>query len=160
MLRHSIPHFPPISVSIASSRGTQSSALPRHQSEEMKILNISFTWVGIESITCPVYTPTLVPLRHDWPQLYLHQLLKMRVSILNICQGNQCNLLKYQPGYALRGWQHYGNVGLQYCLRCLVGRFAEARRPCVCPRGCTCLRRRLFINQAGLLYIDNKYTIC
>ena len=51
------------------STGTQRRALSRHQSEEMKIVNISFPRVRIESTTCRIYSHTLVPLLNDWPQL-------------------------------------------------------------------------------------------
>ena len=49
------------------SGGTQRRALPRHQSEEIEILNISFPRMGIEHKTCRVFSHTLCPLRHDWP---------------------------------------------------------------------------------------------
>ena len=49
---------------------TQRRALPRYQSEEMKLLiYISFPRMGIESTTFHVYSRTPEPLRHDWPQL-------------------------------------------------------------------------------------------
>ena len=48
------------------SGGTQRHVLHHYQREEMKILNISFSQVEIESITCRVYSHTLV--RHDLPQ--------------------------------------------------------------------------------------------
>ena len=53
-------------------------ALPRYHSEEMKILNISFTPVGIELTTCRVHSRTLAPLRENWPHinnLYIKQAL-------------------------------------------------------------------------------------
>ena len=53
------------------SGGTQRHALPRHQSEEMKIymyINFSFPRVGIK----PVDFSHFVPLRHDWPLEFLH----------------------------------------------------------------------------------------
>ena len=48
--------------------GTQRRALLQYKSEEMKILNISFSRVGIELTTYRTYSHTLVPLRHDWPR--------------------------------------------------------------------------------------------
>ena len=69
LLRHSAPHFVPISGGIAvESGGTLCRALFRHQSEKNKILNISFPRVGIEPTTYRVNSPTLMPLCHDWPQ--------------------------------------------------------------------------------------------
>ena len=51
------------------SGGTQRRVFRRHQSEEMNILNISFTQVGIETAIRRVYTHTFASLlRHDWPQ--------------------------------------------------------------------------------------------
>ena len=46
--------------------GAQRHTLPRHQSKEMKILNILLTRGGMEP-TNSVYSNTFVPLRHDWP---------------------------------------------------------------------------------------------
>ena len=48
------------------SGGTQRRALPRPQSEELKILNISFPRVGIEPTKCRVVAVTLV---HPAPRL-------------------------------------------------------------------------------------------
>ena len=55
MTLHSVPHFPPISGSVLSD-GIQRCALHSYQSEEMKILNISIPRMGIEPITCGVYS--------------------------------------------------------------------------------------------------------
>ena len=44
---------------------TQRRTLLRNQSEEMKILNISFPKLRIEPKTCRVYNCTLMPLCHD-----------------------------------------------------------------------------------------------
>ena len=59
------------------SGGTRRRALPRHQSEEMKMLNISFLPVGIEPTTSRVYSHTLVLLRHDWPQNFFIETIKI-----------------------------------------------------------------------------------
>ena len=51
--------------------GAQHRALPRYQSEEMKLLNISFPQMGIKIKTSPqshVYSRTLESLRYDWPR--------------------------------------------------------------------------------------------
>ena len=47
-LRHSVPNFPPNCESIALCSGIQRRALPRHHSEELQIINISFRRVGFE----------------------------------------------------------------------------------------------------------------
>ena len=44
---------------------TQRRALPRHHSEKIIILNISFPRVGIEPTTYHGYSHTFVPLCHD-----------------------------------------------------------------------------------------------
>ena len=49
------------------SGGNQRRALPRHQSEEIQILNISFPRVEMDLTTCRIYSHALVPLRRDWP---------------------------------------------------------------------------------------------
>ena len=58
VLRNSVPHFPPNSECMFSD-GTLCRALPRHQSQEMIILNISFSRLGIESTICCVYSHAL-----------------------------------------------------------------------------------------------------
>ena len=70
VLRHSATHFSSkyLQVLRVEWRWTQRRALPPHQSEEMKILNISLPWVGIDPTTYGIYSHTLRPLRHDWPQ--------------------------------------------------------------------------------------------
>ena len=50
---------------------TQRRSLPQHQSEEIKILNNSYSRMGIERTTCCVYSHTFVPLRQDWPLVYI-----------------------------------------------------------------------------------------
>ena len=60
--RHSEPIFPHYVLSDV----TQRHSLLQHQSEEMKILNISFPRVEIEPTISRVYSHTLVPLCHDW----------------------------------------------------------------------------------------------
>ena len=46
--------------------GTQRRSLFRYQSEELKILNITFHRVVVGLIIYRVYRSTLVPLRHGW----------------------------------------------------------------------------------------------
>ena len=58
MLRRSVPHLRQI-LEILRVDGTQRHAMPRHQSEEIKILNILFPQVVIEATTCRVYSCTL-----------------------------------------------------------------------------------------------------
>ena len=53
MLRHSVPRFPPNSVSIDWQNSTNQGALPQHQSDESK--------VGIEPTTRRFYSHTLFP---------------------------------------------------------------------------------------------------
>ena len=63
--------------------------LPRHQIEQMKILNISFSRGGIELNTCHVYSHILVPLRH-YPHiigLLIYLRFKIR-SALSFCIEN------------------------------------------------------------------------
>ena len=68
MLRHSVRQFPN-SRGIVLYGGTQRRAVPRHQSEEMKILNILSPRVGIEPFTWRVYSHALVPERYVWRRL-------------------------------------------------------------------------------------------
>ena len=106
MLRHSAhKYFPPNSGRIAYWEWRNSTPhFARHQSKEMKILNISFLRVGIE-------LTTLVPLRDDWPlfnrffiasQLVLNRrIMKNRrysiVFILTVKKHNKkgCKLLRF-----------------------------------------------------------------
>ena len=53
------------------SGGTQRRDSPRYQCEEMKILNISFPRVEIESKSCRISSRTLVLLHHDWPHIII-----------------------------------------------------------------------------------------
>ena len=46
------------------SKESQRRAMPRYQSEEMRILNILLSRVRIESATCRVFGRR--PLRHNW----------------------------------------------------------------------------------------------
>ena len=48
-----------------SKEGRGNLCFARHQTEEMKMLNISFCRLEIEPTTCRVYNHTLVPLHHD-----------------------------------------------------------------------------------------------
>ena len=47
------------------SGGAQRRTLARHQSKEMKILNILFPQAVIEPTTCRIYSH----LSHSWPQI-------------------------------------------------------------------------------------------
>lgn len=75
-------------------------ALYLDQSEEMKLLNISFPRVGIESTTRRVYSHTVVPLRHDWRpylgiwnmysvQEYLTKLIKVLFGFYTMSASHQ-----------------------------------------------------------------------
>ena len=66
VIKHTVSHFQPNPGGIAFMSGrTQRGALIRHQSEKIKILNILFLRVEIESTTCCVYSHTLVSLHPD-----------------------------------------------------------------------------------------------
>ena len=67
MLRHFVPHFLPKSGHCVLSCGTQRRALSRHQSNEMKILNILFPLMVIEPTT--VYNNTLCRCATTGPNL-------------------------------------------------------------------------------------------
>ena len=68
--RYSISHFPLNSGGIACEWRNSTPRYAHHQSEEMEILNILFTRVGIESRTCHVCSRMLVLLRHNGHQKY------------------------------------------------------------------------------------------
>ena len=61
VLRHSAPHVPLNFRGIMCWVTNSRHAFPRHQSKEIKILNISFPWTGIESTTCRVTVSHFTP---------------------------------------------------------------------------------------------------
>ena len=79
VLRFSALHFSPKSEDTASTSAELNALLLRRQSEEAKILNISFPRAEIEPTTYRAHSHTLVPLPHDWPghkcilKIYLKQ---------------------------------------------------------------------------------------
>ena len=78
------------------SDGTQRRALPQQQSDEIKIFNISFPWVGIEATICRAYCHTLTPLSHNWPQNYVQNTSIYRKK------GLFCQLLKTNKMMSLK----------------------------------------------------------
>ena len=81
MLKHSALPFPLISGGIAYSvTKPNATLLSRHQSEGMKILNISFPREGIKPTSYRDYSHTFVPLHHEWPLQFYYT--KITVSNL------------------------------------------------------------------------------
>ena len=88
VIKHSVSNFLPKFRCVLSG-GNQSSALPWHKSEIMKVLYTSSPRVG--SATCCIHSHKPEPLRHDW----LHTYLSVELNAVNNMYSDVLN--KVQP---------------------------------------------------------------